>query len=623
MSNITLYYIKGLSRHDTIRFASDSARDIFFDDHANKKVVDTSFYPPHYTNVITLSTSDFDFDDAYNYCSLEYGNRRYYYFIDTINYISEDVIEIHITMDTVITYQNRMTVSSAEVTRASIKRWVNHKINRSYIRENLSTADFQAVSVYTVLNDNMTEWTIHAQFTSDIDGNQTFGNVIQTYRLGDELYSKGVVQYFSPYRGGTCTIGSNTRFYSNKAVLDYGATKPMVSDVFLIPFNAIVGYSAQVVPGDVVITGPTGEGKMAPGDDSYAFYNTILSASYRTTNQTFAFYENISATPLSFEDKYVPAMIDENYIMFTFGDAQERTSYPLHTLDTNSLYVTYWADLSSGVRYYNINKTVSNPTDNQYQTIVANQNVLHYDLKSDPYLEYYSRNKATWQNALMQDIGSAVEVGSMMYHNNNKFDAGLSELSSTRRYWDKRYKTPHLRKSGRAYLKDISTDYNEGVMRAASHSFSISAVAEMGNHIYNLQHSPSSIKQTGVALSDVAGKACLISMQIAYVADFHKCAELYETHGYAVHEFVTYNPLLMRNRRMYDVVQCDNIIFSLTSTPVTEEIISDITNRLADGMRVWHTAQYTDSGVITYDLVCKRWANIDIGALCIYDNVEV
>lgn len=136
---ITLYYIEGITRADEPVFDSIGNQVKFFSDHVVSSI-DSGFYPPHYQNEIKLQINDeIDLTKSINYLSLEFGNKVYYYFIDNIKYISEDVISLIVTMDVIQTYMFDVNFVNSQLDRNSITRYLdNTTINRDYLRENLS-----------------------------------------------------------------------------------------------------------------------------------------------------------------------------------------------------------------------------------------------------------------------------------------------------------------------------------------------------------------------------------------------------------------------------------------------------------------------------------------------------
>lgn len=142
---IRLCYVKGINEVDTPYFNDKDEQTAFFD----KTIVwkdDESYYPPYFMNTIRLSSEDIPFSNAskkVNYCFLDYEGKRYYYFIDSIDYVTDDLVEITIEMDTIQTYWYDVLVSKPTISRMAINRWGDdgNAINRNYIRENLSTGN--------------------------------------------------------------------------------------------------------------------------------------------------------------------------------------------------------------------------------------------------------------------------------------------------------------------------------------------------------------------------------------------------------------------------------------------------------------------------------------------------
>ena len=163
-------YITGINRIDTPYFSSISQQSTWF---SNKSIgyVDTTFYPPHYTNRIRVSTEDLDFNKSCNYVWFEYNGKTYYYFIDEITYINETLIEILITMDYIQTYYFNIIVSNGIIERKFINRWVNVNnqwcINRNYIRVSDHVANNYS---YTRASDTSSAL-VYSQYLDPNDGN--------------------------------------------------------------------------------------------------------------------------------------------------------------------------------------------------------------------------------------------------------------------------------------------------------------------------------------------------------------------------------------------------------------------------------------------------------------------
>ena len=90
---IKLYYIPGISREDTPVFDTDLHQSAFFDniDSTDKLIISDGFYPPHYQNKITLEMQVVNYGGfplRWNYLELTFSNKKFYYFIDKIEYVN-------------------------------------------------------------------------------------------------------------------------------------------------------------------------------------------------------------------------------------------------------------------------------------------------------------------------------------------------------------------------------------------------------------------------------------------------------------------------------------------------------------------------------------------------------
>ena len=143
----SFYYIRGISAMDTPYFSNIQAQQQYFAQHEVATI--DEIYPPHYQNTIKVSKDNLDFNSQINYVSLEFNDKIYYYFIDSVRYINEDVMELSLTMDTIQTYMFDIIYNSATIERKLIRRYNADKIiNRNYIRENISQGNYK-VENYT------------------------------------------------------------------------------------------------------------------------------------------------------------------------------------------------------------------------------------------------------------------------------------------------------------------------------------------------------------------------------------------------------------------------------------------------------------------------------------------
>ena len=173
-TNITLYFIEGISEIDTPCFWQDAYDDItmgynwntFLD---NYKVLDisTGFYPPHYKNTIKFNIDNYQQDYLHvNYLSIWYNDKYYFYFIDKLRYISPTIVEVDIHMDTIATYtyDNTLKLRSMHVNRMHIQRLnevlsaTEVSINRDYIRENFTKYDKKEILDTIYYKNDTRDW---------------------------------------------------------------------------------------------------------------------------------------------------------------------------------------------------------------------------------------------------------------------------------------------------------------------------------------------------------------------------------------------------------------------------------------------------------------------------------
>ena len=183
-------YIKGYDAFNTMHFADLSSQQAFFNNHTTITI--DAYYPPHYTNVISVDSTQVPLTQQYNFVIIISNSRYYYYFINSIEYINEDLYNIHIEMDTVQTFMFYATIESAVQTRDSIKRWIGNKINRDYIRENVSKGDFFE---YEQGYFNVDKWVI---ILSTKDYVTTGGFKCNTKLANGEVIPQGYYIYIAP-----------------------------------------------------------------------------------------------------------------------------------------------------------------------------------------------------------------------------------------------------------------------------------------------------------------------------------------------------------------------------------------------------------------------------------------
>ena len=221
---IKLIYIRGISAYDTPYFSSKLEQYDFFDD-INGVEID-AYYPPHYTNTIKLDRDDVDDISRYNYLILYFNNKNYFYFLDSINYINEDVYEVKIVMDTIQTYMFDIVWNESLVSRKSIKRWNGNEINRDYIRENLSQTSKKLFNYESIECEDF--FILQSSYNYTLDSNATTlktkannsysANGCYYYLLPIPKYNKDIVEVNLINTGG---VPTNFRYMGSSGDIDY------------------------------------------------------------------------------------------------------------------------------------------------------------------------------------------------------------------------------------------------------------------------------------------------------------------------------------------------------------------------------------------------------------------
>lgn len=340
---ITLCYVEGINEVDTPWFDSILEQASFFDKHVVWQDID-SYYPPYFMNEIRLSSDDISFNDSnkkVNYCFLDYEGKRYYYFINSISYVTDDQVVITVDMDTIQTYMFDMLISNPTIARMAIKRWGDdgNTINRNYIRENLSTGNMVQKSKTPLRDINNTSedlgWLIITAsdeipgLTYYLDANENVTDVLVPIHSGS-------VRYEADITGGTTTYRTNglytyvipyTDSFDRKPFIyvQYGALEPIrminpqhtldelsiaenVLSIKYVPFRMFPdvlllddGYKnmplLKISPATVSLTYVDEAGTTKTGDTYWFFFVPFKTSSSKYYNGFVIDYPNIAINP--------------------------------------------------------------------------------------------------------------------------------------------------------------------------------------------------------------------------------------------------------------------------------------------------------------------------------------
>ena len=636
---ITLYYIRGITRLDEPLFSINGDQESFFAAHA-AVTIDTGFYPPHFHNEIIISTEDIALYKDYNYLSLTYQDKTYYYFIDSIEYVSEDTLRLNITMDTIQTYMFNIRVEDAYITRMSISRWnktsEGYEINRDYIRENLSQGKFVTQS-YEYEFPDLSWYIVWVRSTGDL-----------VYKIGDDYQELPIENAF------TLTNTRSTSYYYRKADLYCTPLCIPVSNNVDYPNVQIDGNPA--VPNFDHLCEASNVIKIARIDkdilsqyfdvsySSGTFFLTTKSSSLRlmypmywreqtgTKNDNPVYeYHYISAVMIpanslvvpkqtgvfAYDDElpvisrnesktadassmYVPAMLDENYIHVYYGEQMNYITYPVHQLKTLDIWYVNITDWLSGTRIYAIMSAEYKGDFNDPYTNIGICNTQEYiDLYNDAWLNYYSRNSATWtmgyqlnrqQNLYkfysgeFQTLGNT--IGSMM--GGSMSNSAITTLAEGNIFNGGSYSS---------YMGNIGKMTGSGI-QGVTKGVGILADYFQNNYVLeqerkitkaNYDATPDTEKQGNTLTADTIIEATMTIRKVDVVDDYDNVALTYERTGYKVSKRV-YNTNLFEycyNRYYYNCITAEIYSMSLYDYITDEATLTNIKARFASGLRLW------------------------------------
>lgn len=580
---IKLYYVRGINRYDTPYFPNIIAQEDYFEGKVFSSL--DAWYPPHYDNTIRLTSDDISFNKQINYLSLEFNGKLYYYFIDDIRYIDEDTLEIDITMDVIQTYMFNIDWINSIVSRRLIDRWNGDVINRKYIREQLGNGLFDTITYYEIpynyphiilaSAEALGDTTIPATFIYD---NQLINDTTYNYLIIDTLKDK--VNY-ALYTGGK-QIGTQ---YTTREVMKWNDA-PKIERAYMFMYYQL-GTISESGSGDLTkltLSNTYSDKSFVPSlqngvpRTSYCQIDTVIVTPDKYTITT-PFVKNTSATA-SFHKRYIPQLLDENFMRIKFGERLGYTTYPTSLMITKSLIGTAINDYKTGNRIFKLEQDSSE--EDKYMTTCINNTQENVTLINDAFKTYMANN----QGQLVMGIAKA-SIGATI---------GLNMIPKPTPTF-----TPKTHKLSKAYIAREEM-YNRRV------SNQLTADAMSAGNVFegaiNSAFQPDTTKQGNNVTSDIYANALKRFYSIEMCTDIDDVAKILEGYGYAVHEsYGAVNLFDKLNTRTYfNVIKVDSLEIGLTQCFNDDTTISEIINRMEQGIRLW---------------------NVDIGAhLYEYDNVE-
>lgn len=580
---IKLYYVRGINRYDTPYFPNITAQEDYFEGKVYSSL--DAWYPPHYDNTIRLTSEDINFNKQINYLSLEFNGKLYYYFIDDIRYIDEDTLEIDITMDVIQTYMFNIDWINSTVSRRLIDRWEGDAINRKYLREQLGNGLFDTITYYEIpynyphivlaSAEALGDTTIPATFIYD---NQLINDTTYSYLIIDTL--KDNLKY-ALYTGEK-QIGTP---YTTREVMKWNDA-PKIERAYMFMYYQL-GTISETGSGDITkltLANTYSDKSFVPSlqngipRTSYCQIDTVIVTPDKYTITT-PFVKNTSATA-SFHKKYIPQLLDENFMRIKFGERLGYTTYPTSLMVTKSLIGTAINDYKTGNRIFRLEQTDSE--EDKYMTTCINNTQENVTLINDAFKNYMANN----QGQMVMGIAKA-SIGATI---------GLNMIPKPIPTY-----TPKTHKLSKAYIAREEM-YNRKV------SNQLTADAMSAGNVFegaiNSAFQPDTTKQGNNVTSDIYANALKRFYSIEMCTDIDDVAKILEGYGYAVHEsYGAVNLFDKLNTRTYfNVIKVDKLEIGLTQCLNDDTTISEIIDRMEQGIRLW---------------------NVDIGEhLYEYDNVE-
>ncbi len=478
---IRLMYVQGINEVDTPFFESKSEQEEYFESHSVTTYDDeTAYYPPYYTNRIKLPSVDIPFNDEtkkVNYLSLEYEGKTFYYFIDSIDYVTDDLTELSISMDTIQTYMFDMLLTKPRIKRMPIKRWSNDKvtINRDYIRENLSEGNMRKISKQEMQYDDSLKWIVVrcSDFlpTTNVEylkiNAETSGQSIR-YPFGEVAYRLN--EKISKYEqtGGSTILIPYGAWANNKPIhiiydakhiytiddvsrrISMLASMNEVVSMSLLPYNPFSKECSFVEQGynneptiymsshPVTLSdGSTIEWYyldllryVGMSDDKYSCFVLEYPNATISDDDLFTLYvkTELLSTPITsnfvkgkpFNSKFVPAMIDESYYSIQVGCNGSTSIAPLF-YNTKQYIYAYLGITLKGDRIYAFKNSADllgddfgNIITDMHNVMATDSNSIDFDLYTDPWKNYQVTHKGSMVTDWIATGANSVREGAWM-----------------------------------------------------------------------------------------------------------------------------------------------------------------------------------------------------------------
>lgn len=640
---IKLYYIPGITESDTLITGEVDDVERYVDNYKVAEYED-GFYPPYYRNSIELPIS---IESDYNYLSLVFQGRTYFYFIKSIDYINETDVSLNVEMDTIATfYYDIVLQPSTIIERKFIDPGTISNINRNYIRENVSAGDFKLKDKYTFSDGDRFGQYSGGGTNGDITGYFVFKlkespNKDAWHNLNENADSTKKMIGEGPK--SLTTIGiNNSRVVSQFVYMmlpiiagktpwdaitidwdakDYGPNARPSADsgkypggftlyesiyhlvrvvqcveAFYIPGNVLGSQNVRYDRSTGILTVWNSETNVVTHPiSSYAVNDPRAYAIVLRANVDIRTY--IERTRIDMEsfidnwlgpdnpDKYV--LLDENYIRITWGNNFKQSTIPLfNSKKLNELDLMRYCSIEDGATYYWFHDNDYAYTfvlPDKYNTLVSSPTVS-YSIISDAWAEYVTYNKLSIVGSL---AASAIAVVGAFATGGSSIGLATTAIAGTTQAITAR----QTANNGTLYTtKNTSKNVNTS-RRYESHrgGYGMRALSSTVNNIFtiaNYAFQPDTVKAYGEYADNFYSNNTTSTRCIYAVNDLEACANYFRMNGYLVNE-----PLLspatlstFMTRFRFGVIKTSATLLKLG---VPDEIRYNIIDRLEAGVRIW------------------------------------
>lgn len=551
---LNFIYINGLNEIDTIHFDSIEDRNKYMSQGQVKTVVTEAFYPPHYHLSIRLDTDDIDLNTTANYLSFEYNDKWYYYFIQSIRYVNENILEFSLKMDTIMTYYFDADKYSGVVERNTIKRWNGDNFNRDYIQENVSVSE-------NFINGNVRKPLSGERLTLDIiqafPGNTTYiktndNNLTLPYCLVPRFRCDGKNVVNVKWRNTTIHQSAVWELYDDVNAIKVISSIPST----FLNINYSATYNETSDDYDIAILDIPSITFMQATINTKNYW-TIFSIDYTTlassrilhTIKTFA--KNTDATNKR-NYKYCPYLSTPSYYRIIYGEKDNFNIIQTQKYNTDYIDIHYLYNVLDGSRLYYINSI-----DNPYSEILTCYSSTTLPIATDNWKQYYANHQYSAYIGLA--LSSASTMLGAMSVNPAKMIGGAIGTAN-----------------------QIAT-------------------------IQDIKHSPAKIQSSNDVLTTLLcdnNQPYIITQQ---VEDINQCMNYFENYGLLINKTINRDNLNnLYNRYYYDYVKFKDVEVDFGCI-VSLDLRDNFISRLKNGVRFWHYSSGDNIGVYNNDNVEKSW----------------